>query len=589
MKKRLLIGFILFVVSIILITTSNANFTVSMEINGKEKIEIGEEITYKVRLNETIIACNFDVEYDSNVLEFIKSDTVNLNAAVNGNVISCIYVDVSQQGTTEFKIKFKAIKECTEPTTIGITNVKFRAKNKETSYVSSNIQGVDEKLKIMTIAKKDDDKNLIDNKIIENDKDVILTKKDNNTLQNTKKGNKDITTATTKLPNTGIKETTGYLLLICSILLTLSAIFKAKESNLKKIFKAGGVMVVVITLMSSLGGNKAVYATNTEAEIKFYNNLVENENNALIIINEKNKKSMTKEEIMNLNKNITDITTETGESLNTTSYVKTKDIILIGKDKYIIIIYGDSSCDGIICDTDDLMTIVEHYIGKKILNNEQMIAANLENTDIILDTDDIMKMIDKYLGKSSTLVAKVPNNDINIDNIKSIITASNYGDYVDYNVDINLDGNSTNDWRIFYNDGDNIFLIASDVVKKPETFLNLGDKSEYWQFYNDYGLGFSSIAYPSHKHGYEGSSSINKDLADKFMLSWAKKYPSSTLWSAQITAFLMDNTVWNKFASGIDGAVAIGGPTIEMFVSSWNDKGYRPIRIEEIAELRISY
>ena len=35
---------------------------------------------------------------------------------------------------------------------------------------------------------------------------------------------------------------------------------------------------------------------------------------------------------------------------------------------------------------------------------------------------------------------------------------------------------------------------------------------------------------------------------------------------------LLDTEVWNDFANGIEGAEAIGGPTLEMFIASWNEK-----------------
>lgn len=36
----------------------------------------------------------------------------------------------------------------------------------------------------------------------------------------------------------------------------------------------------------------------------------------------------------------------------------------------------------------------------------------------------------------------------------------------------------------------------------------------------------------------------------------------------------MDTTAWESFATGVNGAQAIGGPTLEMFVASWNAKEY---------------
>lgn len=505
MKKRVVIGMVLLIVSVFLITTSNANFTVSMNIDGgSESKQIGENITYKVRLNENIVACNFDIKYDNKILEFVGSDTQNLNAAVNGNVVSCIYVDLAQQGTNEFKIKFKVIAESKGQTNIGITNVKFRAKDKETSYVASDIQGVNETLKLTTVTKTNAentvindvvnnvvdnttdnniDNNILSNNVIgnisnnankNNQNNVVITKTDKNTIAGS---SDDKTTATAKIPQTGLKETTGYLLMICAVLIILSGIFKAKENNLKKIFKAGGVMMLALTLVSTFAITSNVYAANSNIEIKFYNNLITNKKNALIIINEKNKKNITKEEVLNLNNNIKEITNSTGTNLNANDKVKTSDIVKVKEDSYEIILYGDSNCDGIICDTDDIMTIVNDYIGKNKLENVKKIAANLQNSDDILDTDDIMMMMNVYQGKANNIVTSIPtgNIDIGINNSKDkLADVAQIGDYVNYPVTYKtpeipegvwVPGENPNKegWRIFKKEGEKVYLVSNSI------------------------------------------------------------------------------------------------------------------------------
>ena len=54
---------------------------------------------------------------------------------------------MTNRGINEFKIKFKAIKNTSE-TQLGITNVKFREKDKDTSYVDTDINGVNQKIKV---------------------------------------------------------------------------------------------------------------------------------------------------------------------------------------------------------------------------------------------------------------------------------------------------------------------------------------------------------------------------------------------------------------------------------------------------------
>ncbi len=60
--------------------------------------------------------------------------------------------------------------------------------------------------------------------------------------------------------------------------------------------------------------------------------------------------------------------------------------------------------------------------------------------------------------------------------LSNIITKANYGEYVNYKIDgingdWNNDGAVTDDWRILYNDGKNVFIIASDCVPNDDIDL----------------------------------------------------------------------------------------------------------------------
>ena len=476
MKKRIIAGILLLIVSITLLTTSNANCTIDMNIEGNTNVTVGENMIYKITLNEPIVACNFDIEYDSTILEFVQSETTNLSAAVNNGKVSCMYVDISNQGTSEFKIKFKALKENTDGTSVGITNVKFRAKDKSTSYIANDIQGVNKKTQIITVAKPeqkpdpvdpdqnepeqkpnpvdpdqnepeqkpdpinpdqnkpeqkpdpvDPDQNKPEQKPdpINPDQGGTQQKPDTNKPNGSNSGQsgtttkpntiKDETKSKTPLPNTGIKETTGYFLMAISLLLIFTGIMKLKSDKLDKIFKAGGVMAFVLTLISGMILSNTTYAaTFSNVQVKFYNNLIENKNISLIIVNQTigtSVRQITKQEVMNLNNNITDITTKEGTILNTNDKVKTTDIIKTTANDYVAILYGDSNCDGIMCDTDDIMSIVQDYLGKEKLQGEKKLAANLQNTDNVLDTDDVMQMVNTYLGRAANIVSSIPQGD----------------------------------------------------------------------------------------------------------------------------------------------------------------------------------
>lgn len=150
------------------------------------------------------------------------------------------------------------------------------------------------------------------------------------------------------------------------------------------------------------------------------------------------------------------------------------------------------------------------------------------------------------------------------------INATNYGDYINYKVDLNDDGDTTNDWRIFYDDGENVFIIAADYL--PNTKLpsetDMGTDTNYP--YSAYWPGTSNLT-------RAGSSAISETIANKYMLSWRNSYSTSANNNIKAVAALLDTSAWSSFATGVNGAEAVGGPTLEMYVASWNAKGYTPL------------
>ena len=146
------------------------------------------------------------------------------------------------------------------------------------------------------------------------------------------------------------------------------------------------------------------------------------------------------------------------------------------------------------------------------------------------------------------------------------ITGNNYGEYVEYNIDLNENGILTDDWRIFYNNGKNVFLIAADYLdndKLPEEVKMTADKefSKYSIYWSDNNLNEVE------------NGSVKEDIANKFMFNYIFEQPNSTdNLNMKAVSILLDTNVWDDFANGIEGAEAIGGPTLELFIASWNEK-----------------
>lgn len=197
--------------------------------------------------------------------------------------------------------------------------------------------------------------------------------------------------------------------------------------------------------------------------------------------------------------------------------------------------------------------------------SSSLAKANLEkNLNAVVTENNDRTLSVKYKGYDFLVDV---NGEVVEDTLGARISETNYGDYINYNVDLNDDGDTTNDWRIFYNDGENVFIIAADYLlnsKLPATTDIVASSSSQY-----------SANWPSTSNLTKaGSSAISEGIANKYMLSWRNTYPTSENINIKAVADLLDTSTWSSFATGVSGAEAIGTPTLEMYVTSWNAKGY---------------
>ena len=147
-----------------------------------------------------------------------------------------------------------------------------------------------------------------------------------------------------------------------------------------------------------------------------------------------------------------------------------------------------------------------------------------------------------FEGENFTIEANgevIINGEANIVQMASAVQPTNYGDKVEgYSV---LQGdNKVDDWQIYYKDGNNIWLIASDYVKIDDTTktatgmtVSSGGYNVYWNTVPDLGEELS-----------------NKNCVNA----------------------LTDITKWNSYVDNELAIKAMGAPTMEMFVNSYNAK-----------------
>ena len=145
------------------------------------------------------------------------------------------------------------------------------------------------------------------------------------------------------------------------------------------------------------------------------------------------------------------------------------------------------------------------------------------------------------------------------------------GDYVDYSIDLDEDGDTTNDWQIFYeNDDGVVFLIADYYLLNTSKYMDF-DSTGIDFLSKNYVMTWSSL--PTKQTIYSATNSL-------FMADWPYLSSSTNGNIAAISVYL--NTYnWTGFVDSTYAQYAIGTPTLEMFVASWNSLGYTELIYEE--------
>ena len=133
----------------------------------------------------------------------------------------------------------------------------------------------------------------------------------------------------------------------------------------------------------------------------------------------------------------------------------------------------------------------------------------------------------------------------------------NYDSYGDPNVG----------WKVFHSDEENIYLIADDYIH-----YDYAPTSENYTLtnYSDYEIGFGDLY-----NDYSGSSSIlDAEITDSRVLKWIEyvnDYQASEEVNIKAVSFMLDTRKWNILYRNYTYAdYAIGGPTLKMFVDSYN-------------------
>lgn len=217
MINKILKLIMLIIISIMIFTVYTYAFSIEPSINNVS-VKPGEEIIFKIKSNEKIVATNFKLNYDNEAFELVKSNTSGLNVAEKDGKIACIYADMSGVGTNNFEIILKA-KLSNKSVNFGLEDAKFRAVNAKTSYTGSQIDGIETIINVKTI--DDTNTNTIVNETQNNINNVVTNSNTDNT-----------TSQDTKLPQTGENNILIKLVILFVLLIIVN---KIRLNRLKEI------------------------------------------------------------------------------------------------------------------------------------------------------------------------------------------------------------------------------------------------------------------------------------------------------------------------------------------------------------------
>ncbi len=225
-------------------------------------------------------------------------------------------------------------------------------------------------------------------------------------------------------------------------------------------------------------------------------------------------------------------------------------------------------------------TIITDVIEQVKVDVAAKMADKLGNS---LNEEEMTQILDKY-GELSTEQSELNDKILTTDNgsyeilVADIIQnitlegkkfadavkeSSHYGDYVEYKIDLNGDGNLTNDWRIFYNDGERVFIIAADYVPNTSSYLDLS--------------GAEMTTYSTYNLYWNPAPSTAQDTSQAILFGQTLWTDYNTNPSGRVVSTLLNTNNWDGFVDSNYADYAIGGSTLELWVESYNAKGYTPL------------
>lgn len=221
-------------------------------------------------------------------------------------------------------------------------------------------------------------------------------------------------------------------------------------------------------------------------------------------------------------------------SIVTRTYKPSRDSFMITKDGNNVTITGNDKVNG---------------YGTYVATLEPEIGYNINNINVKMG-DTILTLGTDYTYVNGILTIFSIQDDVEIIAEAIEITANVYGQKIKYSA------NGVDDWKIFYNNKETneIFIITSDYLENEKLPENIGMAMQ-----NKYQVYFKNI--PNEK------AQIEESVRNRFLMKWnnLNKIPN-----IKCVSKLLNTSEWQIFANR-ENSYAIGSPTIEMWVESWNN------------------
>ncbi len=222
--------------------------------------------------------------------------------------------------------------------------------------------------------------------------------------------------------------------------------------------------------------------------------------------------------------------------------------------------YGE---DGIL-DIDTLKSNMSAHIPDAVVEGDTFpITVTLDGQTVIIDGNGNVEIQDETKDKELIEAKDIATNP---DIFKRVTEGKvlNYGDTLKVT---DAEGNQVDldvEWKVFYAEGNDIYLIASDYVpvsklasqKDSLGFTDNGNYNIYWNTSSDFKV-----------------ANIDAAIVSRFMLNQEAIFTKDNN-NYKMTACLLDASKWETFRDTrwADENNVIGSPTLEMWIASWNKK-----------------